>query len=52
MLSGESPDDPFHSPYRHQVPERFEKAVKILYADVCHSVPGALPAAGNSRQAV
>ena len=52
MLSGESPDDPFHSPYRHQVPERFEKAVKILYADVCHSLPGALQEAGNSRQAV
>jgi hypothetical protein len=52
MLSGESPDDPFHSPYRHQVPERFEKAVKILYADICHSAPGWLPAVGNSRQAV
>ena len=50
MLSRKSPVDPFHSPYRHQVPERFEKAVKILYAGGCRSVPGALPAAGNSRQ--
>jgi hypothetical protein len=34
------------------VPERFEKAMKILYAHICHSVPSVLPAVGNSRQAV